>query len=184
MLCLMRDERGTEMAHADHNKCVKVMMTKLKTSRPSSRLLLYSPHCIRASAAKTTDRCVINSMKQCSDIPVELKLHVASYLSSNDLAALGRVDKEHIHIARDLLFQAPEIGQCDEGHRILCFLRTVFARSELLHQVRSLSISFVRCTVPLRPSSSTGDAKGPMYKTADKRIAELDSSQYRTTRNE
>lgn len=123
-------------------------------------------------------------MKQYSELPVELRLHVASYLSSIDLASLARVSKSHIPIAREKLYQAPEIGPRDEGHRVLCFLRTMFARPELIHEVRSLSISFLRGTVPTRPSNSTEDAETLVQRSPYTQMAELDASQYRATRNE
>jgi hypothetical protein len=123
-------------------------------------------------------------MKQYRDMPAELRLHVASYLRSVDLVALAHVDKAYIAIARELLYQAPEIGHRDQGHCILSFLRTVFARPDLMQLVRSLPISFKRGTVPFRPSSGADDAEELVAEMIGFRTAKLDGSQHRTTRDE
>jgi hypothetical protein len=138
----------------------------------------------RSAARQLTAAKPNNIMKQYRDMPAELRLHVASYLQSIDLVALARVDKAQIAIARELLYQSPEIGQRDQGHCILSFLRTVFARPELMQQVQSLSISFKRGTVPFRPNNNTDDAEELVAETIGSRTAKLDGSQYRTTRDE
>jgi hypothetical protein len=83
------------------------------------------------------------------DLPPELRVQIASYLSSKDLAALARVNKGQVTVARERLYHSVEMNQPDEGHRLMSLLRTLFAHPELLQQIRSISLaivdSFLQC---------------------------------------
>ncbi|KAF2818373.1 hypothetical protein CC86DRAFT_158546 [Ophiobolus disseminans] len=94
-------------------------------------------------------------MTYCSDLPPELWLEIASYLPSNDLAVLARVDKAQLAIAREHLYSTPQINRPDEGHHLMSFMRTLFANPQLFAKVRSLSIGIVHCTMPFNDKCAT-----------------------------
>ncbi|KAH7361133.1 hypothetical protein BKA66DRAFT_573672 [Pyrenochaeta sp. MPI-SDFR-AT-0127] len=94
-----------------------------------------------------------------SGLPTELKIQISSYLPCFDLANLACVCKSHTIIAREHLYQAPEILQPDEGHRLIALLRTLFTQPHLIHKIRSLSISVIDCSVPFNAESSVDEMK-------------------------
>ena len=94
-----------------------------------------------------------------ADLPTELELRIASYLSSKDLASYARIGKVQAKVAREHLYFAPTIEQPDEGHRLMMLLRTLFARPELLKSIHSISLAVVNCTMPFDIGSTAGEAE-------------------------
>ena len=91
------------------------------------------------------------------DLPPELRVQIVSYLSPKDLAALARVNKGQVTVARERLYLSVEMNQPDEGHRLMSLLRTLFAHPELLQQIRSISLPIVDCILPYDKDTLVND---------------------------
>ena len=98
-------------------------------------------------------------MARLADLPTEVELQIAAYISSKDLVSYARVGKAQAKVAREHLYYAPMIQQPDEGHRLIMLLRTLFAQPQRLNSIRSISLAVVNCTVPSDIISTADEAE-------------------------
>ena len=97
-------------------------------------------------------------------LPAELLLDIVSHLTPSSLFSLALVHRKLSPIALEKPYQNPGIEQPNDGHRLMCLVRTLLTKPGALERVQTLSIAVVDRTIPFDKNSHWLDAQACLKK--------------------